>query len=47
MFLGAVLVASTVASSVATDVLFYADTLGWQAFVLLAWPALLYAWSRY
>lgn len=47
VFLGAIVVASFVAASVANDVLMYADALGWQAVVLLAWPALLFVWSRY
>lgn len=47
VFLGAIVVASFVAASVANDVLLYADALGWQAFVLLSWPVFLFVWSTW
>ena len=47
VLLFAILVASTVASSVALEVIGYVDELGWWTVALLAWPVFLFVWSAW
>jgi hypothetical protein len=46
MFLGSLIVATTVFSSVAVDTLELARNAGWYALIALAWPAMIFLLAR-